>query len=56
MRLTLDLAMLLIDRFEEFITGQVGEDVILSNRPDLFSIECLRKKKRALAEDKGNEK
>ena len=46
MRLTLDEAMKLSDRFEEFIMDNVGEDVRVRRPPEAFLVEVLRAKPR----------
>lgn len=46
MRLTLEDACLLADRFNEFIQSHVGEDVATNTTVDVFRVEVLGKKKR----------
>ena len=46
MRLTRDEAMRLIDRFDEWIHDQVGEDVKVSRALGEFSVQVLRAKAR----------
>lgn len=46
MRLTPEEAAILIDRFTQFITPLMDEDVTVRHNVDGFSVELLRKRKR----------
>lgn len=46
MRLTIEDAALLKDRFEDFIDAQIGQDVVTRRNPDAFTVEILRKQAR----------
>lgn len=51
MRLTLDEAMLLKDRFDAYVDNLVGEDVTVRRGEDEFHVEVLRKRARTTKPD-----